>query len=132
MNDKFVVPSFFSILEVILTASAVPSFPSSSNDFFQLGVSVGIYLFKFSNIWNLLNVSNRDTRTTSLTLFLYLYFQLWTDFTHWSGVCFVDFEQANAKKLKRTNNYYGKANLARKVKRSYIRLFPIRHEMFCG
>ena len=50
MDDKFVVPSFFSILEVILTALAVPSFPSSSNDFFQLGVSVGIYLFKFSNI----------------------------------------------------------------------------------
>ena len=49
MNDKFVVLIFLSILEVILTALAVLSFPSSSNDFFQLGISVDIYLFKFSN-----------------------------------------------------------------------------------
>ena len=49
MNDKFVVLIFLSVLEVILTALAVPSFPSSSNDFFQLGISVDIYLFKFSN-----------------------------------------------------------------------------------
>ena len=121
MDDKFVVPSFFSILEVILTALAVPSFPSSSNDFFQLGVSVGIYLFKFSNrnfrtMYEICWTLTIETLERHEWHYWYLYFQLWTDFTHFFGVCFVEFEQANAKKLRRTNNYYGKANFQKKLR----------------
>ena len=40
-------------------------------------------------------ITNKKTRRTSLTLFLCLYFELWTYFTHSSGVSLVDIEQVN-------------------------------------
>ena len=59
-----------------------------------------IYLFKFSNrnvemVWNMLQVSNKDTRTTSMTLFWCLYCELWTYFTSFSSVSIFDFETCN-------------------------------------
>ena len=59
-----------------------------------------IYLFKFSNrnvemVWNMLQVSNKDTRTTSVTLFWCLYCEPWTYFTSFSSVSIFDFETCN-------------------------------------
>ena len=45
-----------------------------------------MYMFK---------VTNKDTRTTSLTSFWYLYYQIWIDFLHCSDVPIVDIEQVN-------------------------------------
>ena len=41
-------------------------------------------------------VNNKDTRTTPIVSFWYLYCQLWTYFTPFSGVSIVNFEQVNA------------------------------------
>ena len=50
---------------------------------------VGIYLFKAihqNNVWNLFKVSNKNTRTTSMTPFWCFYCSLWTGFTHCTGI----------------------------------------------
>ena len=47
------------------------------------------------NVWNMFKVNNKDTRTTSLKSFWCLYCQLWTNFTHCSGVSIADFEKVN-------------------------------------
>ena len=47
------------------------------------------------NMWNVLKVNNKDTRTTLIMSFL-VYCQRWTDFTHLSAVSIVAFEQVNA------------------------------------
>ena len=49
-----------------------------------------------NNVWNPFKVNNKNTRTTAVTSFWCCYCQLWTDFTHCSGVSIVDFEQINA------------------------------------
>ena len=41
-------------------------------------------------------VNNKDTTTMSLTSFLCFYTQLRIDFTHYSAVSILDFEQVNA------------------------------------
>ena len=46
-------------------------------------------------MWNLFKVNNKDTRTTSMTSFWFLYCWLWIDFTRSSGVSIVNFEQVN-------------------------------------
>ena len=43
-------------------------------------------------MWIFQLTNNKDTWKTSLTFFLCIYYQLWTEFKHRSG---VDFEQAN-------------------------------------
>ena len=48
-------------------------------------------------MWNLFNVTKKDTRMTSLMSFWCLYCKLWTDFIHCSGVSIVDFEQVNTR-----------------------------------
>ena len=48
-------------------------------------------------MWNLFNVTNKDTRTMSLMSFWCLYCKLWTYFIHCSGVSIVDFEQVNTR-----------------------------------
>ena len=45
-------------------------------------------------MWNQFKVKTRDTRTTP-TSFWCLYCQLWTDFTHYSGVSILDFNHVN-------------------------------------
>ena len=42
-----------------------------------------------------IQVNKKDTRTTSLTSFWWLYCYLWTDFTHCSSIFIVSFEQVN-------------------------------------
>ena len=46
-----------------------------------------------NKLWNLFKFNNKDTRTKS---FWCLHCQLWTYFTHFSGVSNFDFEQVNA------------------------------------
>ena len=46
-------------------------------------------------MWNLFRVSNEDIVKTPLTSFWRLYYELWTDFTHCSGVSIADVEQLN-------------------------------------
>ena len=48
-------------------------------------------------MWNLFNVTKKDTRMTSLMSFWCLYCKLWTDFMPCSGVSIVDFEQVNTR-----------------------------------
>ena len=44
-------------------------------------------------------VKNKDTRTKSMMPYWCFYFKPWTDFTHYTGVSSVDFEQVNADLL---------------------------------
>ena len=48
-----------------------------------------------NNVWNLFKANNKDTRTSSTTLFWCLYWQFWTGFTCSSGVSMTDFEQVH-------------------------------------
>ena len=48
-----------------------------------------------NNVWNVLKVSNKGIRTTSLTSFWCFCSELWTDFAHCSDVSIVDFKQVN-------------------------------------
>ena len=49
-----------------------------------------------NNVINQFKCNNKNTRTTSLTLFWCLYCWLRRDFTGCSDVCIVDFKQVNA------------------------------------
>ena len=49
-----------------------------------------------NNMWKLLKVNTKDTRTTSLTSFWCLHYKFWTDVTHCSGVSILDFEQVRS------------------------------------
>ena len=62
------------------------------------GISpVGIYLFKVNNGNTRTSMKSvRDSRTTLMTSFLYLYVQLWADFSNCFGVSVVYFDQVNA------------------------------------
>ena len=48
------------------------------------------------NVWNMFKVNTKDTRTTSMTSFWCLYWQLRTDFGHCSGGSIDGFEHVNA------------------------------------
>ena len=49
-----------------------------------------------NNVWNMFKVNNKDNRATPLTLFWCLWRYFWTDMSHRSGVCIIDFEQVIA------------------------------------
>ena len=59
-----------------------------------------IYLFKVNNrntkkVWNIFKVNNKDTRTTSMTSFWYIFVVNSDYFTHFSSVPILYFEQIN-------------------------------------
>ena len=56
-----------------------------------------------NNVGNLLRVHNKDTRTMSVTSFWCLFCQLWTDFTHCSGVSINSWNCINSFKVKNGN-----------------------------
>ena len=67
--------------------------------------------------------SNKDTRTTSVTLALFwcLYYWLWTYFTHWASKCrrsslFLFFSFCISLFLKGTWLYYESSHIVKKLK----------------
>ena len=58
------------------------------------------------SVWHKFKVNIKDTRTTLLTSFWCLNYQLWTDLTHCSVVYVVDIKQANAHWLQTVQNLF--------------------------
>ena len=67
-----------------------------------------------NNVWNLFKVNNKDTRTASVTSFLYLYCKLWTNFTYFPGVPIVimnTYMSAGGEKYQLKGKWYKKTIL---------------------
>ena len=78
-------------------------------------------------------VNNKNTRTTSMTLFWCFYGWFWTYFTHFSSISIVDFEQVNVswdnRVSKNTQNM--KSSVIRQKDESQNGCFKkAKHEMF--